>query len=211
MVKVVATHKSIQSQIEDRIKNSFDAFNEFIWNSLDANAKNVKINVETGPKSIKKIEIIDDGDGINYEKLNDYLFGKFNTSLRAEQKDKNQSLPRGNKGYGRFAFIKFASKAEWQTVYHDEKSSKNYYYTIQIDDHKLDDFNPYEKKETKSKVSTKVIFTPHVKKTKFLLSLNDEYILQELLKNICLEFAWIIELLGINIYFNGKKLIILLI
>ncbi len=95
MVKVVATHKSIQSQIEDRIKNSFDAFNEFIWNSLDANAKNVEIIIETGPNSIKKMEIIDDGDGINYEKLKDDLFGKFNTSLRAEEKEKNHSLPRG--------------------------------------------------------------------------------------------------------------------
>ena len=206
MVKVVATHKSIQSQIEDRIKNSFDAFNEFIWNSLDANAKNIEINIETGPNSIKTMEIIDDGDGINYEKLEDDLFGKFNTSLRAEQKENNQSLPRGNKGYGRFAFIKFASKAEWETVYHDEKNGKNYYYAIKINDYKLDDFDPYDNRETENKTSTKIIFTPHSKKTKSLLSFKDEYILQELLKNICLEFAWIIELLGINIYFNGNKI-----
>lgn len=204
MVKVEASHKSIQSQIEDRIKNPFDAFNEFIWNSLDANAKNVDITIETGNNSIKKMEIVDDGDGINYEKLKDDLFGKFNASLRSEQKEKNHSLPRGDRGFGRFAFIKFASKAHWQTVYHDEKSGKNYYYTIEIDDYKLDDFNPSDKKETENKTSTKVIFTPHIKNTKHLLSLKKNYILQDLLENICLEFAWIIELLGISISLNGK-------
>jgi hypothetical protein len=206
LVKVEASHKSIQRQIEDHIKNPFDAFNEFIWNSLDANAKNVEITIETGTNSINKMEIVDDGDGINYEKLKDDLFGKFNTSLRAEQKEKNHSLPRGDKGFGRFAFIKFASKAQWQTVYHDEKSGKDYYYTIEIDAYKLDDFNPSEKKETEKKTSTKVIFTPHKKNTKRLLSLNEKYILQKLLENICLEFAWIIELFGINISLNGKKI-----
>jgi DNA mismatch repair ATPase MutL len=69
LVKVEASHKSILSQIEDRIKNPFDAFNEFIWNSLDANAKNVEITIETGTNSINKMEIVDDRDGINYEKL----------------------------------------------------------------------------------------------------------------------------------------------
>ncbi len=38
------------------------------------------------------------------------------------------------------------------------------------------------------------------------MSLKEEYILQELLKNICLEFAWIIELLGINISLNGIRI-----
>ncbi len=206
MVKVEASHKSIQSQIEDRIKNPFDAFNEFIWNSLDANAKNVEITIKVGTNSIEKMEIVDDGEGINYEKLKEDLFGKFNTSLKSEQKEKNHSLPRGKRGFGRFAFIKFASKAQWQTVYHDEKSGKNYYYTIEIDDYKLDDFNPCGKKETENKTSTKVIFTPHIKNTKHLLSLKEEYVLHDLLENICLEFAWIIELLGKNIFLNGKRI-----
>ena len=48
MVKVIATHAGIRRQIEENIKSPFDAFNEFIWNALDAKARNIFINMKPG-------------------------------------------------------------------------------------------------------------------------------------------------------------------
>jgi hypothetical protein len=206
MVKVIASHDSIKRQIEENIKNSYDAFNEFLWNAIDANAKNIKIIVKPGTDYLKELSIMDDGEGINFEKLSDSLFGKFNTSQKTGLKEKNHSLPRGEKGFGRFSFIKFSSKADWETTYYDKKSKKNFSYKISIEDHQLDNFNPSNKEESKSKTGTKVNFVLPMGKNKNLVSVKKKDLLHDFYENICLEFSWIIELLNLNITINNKKL-----
>lgn len=206
MVKVIASHESIKRQIEENIKNPYDAFIEFIWNAIDAKAKNIKITIKPGTDYLKELTVVDDGEGINFEKLSDSLFGKFNTSQKINLKEKNHSLPRGEKGFGRFSFIKFSSKAEWETTYKDKKSKKHFSYKISIEDHQLDNFNPTEKKETKSKTGTKVNFILPIGKNKNLISGKKKDILHDFYETLCLEFAWIIELLNLNITINNKKL-----
>ena len=53
--------------------------------------------------------------------------GDFNLAGKASSKIKKKylSLPKGEHGYGRFSFIKFASSVEWETVF----ESKNKKYT----------------------------------------------------------------------------------
>ncbi len=129
MVKVFADHNSIKRQIEENIKNPFDAVNEFIWNSIDAKAKNIHIKIKNDSKYIKSLEIDDDGEGINREKLEKDLFGRFNVSSKSDIKEDIHSLPRGKNGFGRFSFIKFASEAKWITTYTD-LDNNNYNYEI---------------------------------------------------------------------------------
>ena len=67
--------------------------------------------------------IIDDGCGIDFNQLNKRLFGKFNISPKSEEKDKESSLPHGEKWFGRFAFIKFCNEVTWNTMYANSKKN----------------------------------------------------------------------------------------
>lgn len=76
-------------------------FHEAIMNSIQANAKNISINVQyrqlsdKSPKLIEKVSIIDDGDGFN--ETNTKSFETYKTTLK-------QSF--GAKGVGRFLYLK---------------------------------------------------------------------------------------------------------
>ena len=208
MVKVIADHDSIKRQIDENIKNPFDAFNEYIWNSIDSGAKNIDITVGlTQSKFINKLEIEDNGNGINYEKLEKNLFGKFNTSLKQEEKEKNSSLPHGNKGYGRFSFILFSEKVLWNTIYKNEKDNKKYAYNISINKNSLDDFDPTKKIETNKKTGTKVSFSfDSMSQMQKLVSKKSKNVLDDLYYNIAVEFAWAIELFEIKLTINKKEI-----
>jgi len=45
--------ESVKREVFRNIKNPFDAFNEFIWNSVDAGAKNIIIKVKRGEAIIR--------------------------------------------------------------------------------------------------------------------------------------------------------------
>lgn len=197
---------SVRREINRNIKNPFDAFNEYIWNAIDAGAKNINIKIKKDSKYIKELSIIDDGCGIDYEHLNKKLFGKFNTSQKTEEKEPIHSLPHGEKGFGRFAFIKFANDVTWNTVY-EEDSNNNYEYSIKITKNSLDSYKPTAKKKTNKKTGTEVIFNFESMKECGALTCNEPNdILSKLKENLCLEFCWIVELLDIKISINNKLL-----
>ncbi len=204
MVKVVASHESIRRQINDHIKNPFDAFNEYIWNAIDANSKNIDIIAETDSSRMIKLEIKDNGTGINHDDLEKELFKKFNVSQK--NIESNHSLPHGNKGFGRFSFIKFAKEAVWNTIYHDGKLEKNFKYQININEKSLDDFSPSDPIETKEEVGTTVSFNLSMINNLNLIEKGNKDILEKFIHSICNEFAWIVELLDISIRINESPL-----
>ena len=125
MEKVSISHESIERQINDKVKNPFDALNEYIWNAIDSGAKKIDIKIKIAQGVyIKELKIIDDGCGIDHDDLKIELFGNFNTSLKSMEKDKNKSLPHGYRGFGRFSFIKFANRCFWDTTYKSKKRVK---------------------------------------------------------------------------------------
>jgi len=196
---------SVKREINRNIKNPFDAFNEYIWNSIDAGAKNIQIKIKADSKYIKELSIIDDGCGIDYDELNASLFGKFNTSQKAAQRNKNLSLPHGEKGFGRFAFIKFANDVSWETVYKD--GSNKFQYSIKINKTSLDNYKLSVLEKTTRTVGTETIFNfESMKECEALTSNNKEDILDKLKESIALEFCWVIELLDINVKINNQPL-----
>lgn len=201
MTDVVATSTSIKKQVNANVKDAFAAINEYIWNSFDAQATRVEIAIHEENKFFKGISISDNGFGIDYEKLKQF-FGKFNDSHKVVEKDK--SLPRGQKGYGRFSFIKFADKATWVTVYSD--TEKKYKYAITCDGSTLNKFNETPKKETTELIGTQVKFTMvhpiHLK----ALTCDGPDIYAALKKSIIREFCWFIELNSAEIILNGIKI-----
>jgi len=204
MVKVVASHESIERQVHENIKNPFDALNEYIWNAIDANAKNVNIVITTSSDSIKSLEITDNGEGINFEDLYKDLFLEFNTSRKHPRE--NQSLPRGKKGFGRFSFILFASKARWDTIYFDKKEKNSYKYNIEIEGYELDNFKPNNKTQTSKSNGTSVSFVFSTSNNQNLITTKSKDLLKKIKENISLEFCWIIELLDLKITINNNPI-----
>lgn len=197
---------SVKREVDRNIKNPFDAFNEYIWNSIDAGAKNIQIKIKKDSKHIKELSVMDDGCGIDYEQLNKRLFGKFNISPKSEEKEQKHSLPHGERGFGRFAFIKFAHDVTWKTVY-EKDSNNNYQYYIKITKDSLDNYRPSVINKTKKPTGTETIFNfESMTECEALTSNNTKDILDKLKENIALEFCWIIELFDIKIKINDKLL-----
>lgn len=99
------------ASIEKRF-NSLDPWkmlSEYIWNGLDADAKNVDVVINRASLGgVESIEVHDDGDGIDFTSLNSN-FDNFDDS------SKNSINQKGNQGRGRFSFHKYATKASWYT------------------------------------------------------------------------------------------------
>lgn len=114
-----------QSVESSGITNDYrDAICEYIWNGLEAHATEIYIefssNVACG---ISELSILDNGDGIVYEELED-TFGAFLASKKNLLSLKMKS--KANKGKGRFSFVAFASSAKWTTVYKKDEEVKCY-------------------------------------------------------------------------------------
>lgn len=203
------THRGIQKQIEKNISNSFDALNEYIWNSIDAKAKNIYLNLELEKEMLKgnihSLEITDDGEGIIFDELQEKTFGVFNQSEKEKEIERNHSFPHGKNGYGRFAFIRFCKSATWKTKY--KKDNKIYEYLIKIDDKELNKCSPESQKESLDKFSgTKVIFENFIDNNG-LIDSKGKNKLRSIRHYILSEFAWVLELNPqLSIYLNNEKI-----
>ncbi|TOL61688.1 hypothetical protein CGH94_25090, partial [Vibrio parahaemolyticus] len=112
---VATVDKQIAESIEtthDAIKSEFSKFNfseaiiESIWNSLDANATEVNLDIEqqNAIGNIARIVVTDNGDGIAYGSI-PLTFKKYKDS---QKRSSRSPMTKGEKGLGRFAFHKFA-------------------------------------------------------------------------------------------------------
>lgn len=192
---------SNQSVESSGITNDYKvAINEFIWNGFEANAHKISVNIiENELSGINELVIRDDGDGINYDELNE-TFGTFLASKKRYRYLKAKS--KVNKGKGRFSFAAFAGDVEWNTIYRDGNELKSY--TISVSSGSKNDVD-YSKPEKVSGVSTgtEVIFRNITALT--LEDLSFEIMEISLLK----EFAWFLYLykdMGLELIFNGNKL-----
>lgn len=83
---------------------------ELVWNGFDAGANTVSINVvENELHGLEHVTVLDNGDGIDFNTLND-TFGSFNDSAKRA----NLSL-KGEHGRGRLAFHLLSRNASWFT------------------------------------------------------------------------------------------------
>jgi len=182
--------QSVLSQLENLTPAK--ALCEYIWNAIDANAKNVKIDASpNGMSGISSITISDDGMGVNYSEL-DKTFDKFLDS----QKVRNRTpITRGRKGKGRFSFVKFSDRALWDTW--REGSS----FSIELLSTHLNEYNvslllPTEKNET----GTTVSFSP--------VKIGYDSFIEEIMPYIQNDVSWLLLAKpDINVMLNGKKVV----
>lgn len=93
-----------------RTTDPWRAIAELAWNGFDAKAINVGVLVEEGPMGgATKVEVSDDGEGINLE-AHAETFGRFNDSSKKEDVTMH-----GSHGRGRLSFHRLAERAIWWT------------------------------------------------------------------------------------------------
>lgn len=193
MGKVQITTKGISKFLKAYTEEK--SISEYIWNGFDAEADT--INVVTTSNSmgkIDKVEIIDNGTGIEFEKLSS-KFVPFYQSEKNTDSSVKMSKIHGKNGLGRLTFFCFANNAKWETVYN--KENERIKYEININCNALEDYQTQNKKVTDEKTGTKVT----------LYNINKIIDLDELKKYIVLEFCWYLKLYPNKVLsLNGEKI-----
>ncbi len=115
------------------------ALTELVWNALDADAFDVKIDVVQNPLGgIEAIRVTDDGLGINALQAEKH-FGNLGGSWKRD-KNKTQLSGRvlhGSKGKGRFKAFALGNRVEWRTTIQTENGLRSFVLTGKADDPSL--------------------------------------------------------------------------
>lgn len=110
MKRSFSASTSLVRKIFTNYSSTFGAFCELINNSIQANAKNVWIDIDyvdelqVSPYIIRKIVVKDDGNGVFQDDLNEKLL-----NIGTENKI-------GGKGVGRFAALQLGKKVTIESV-----------------------------------------------------------------------------------------------
>jgi len=94
------------------------ALQELVWNALDADASEVRIDLVTNPLGgIDAIRVADNGTGIDILKVDD-TFGGIGGSWKrdASRTPGTNRLLHGRRGKGRFKAFALGSRVEWRTT-----------------------------------------------------------------------------------------------
>ena len=106
-----------------------------IWNSLDADATVVKVNlIRNGLNQVSEIKVVDDGNAIPFPDAKK-LFGSLGGSWKRDKehtKESNRFL-HGQNGEGRFQALQLGRISEWNVTCMDEGVLKNYQISINKD------------------------------------------------------------------------------
>lgn len=96
--------QSIRTELKSYEGRPYDCLFEYIWNSFDAGATEVKLNFDVpneGFGYVQNVVLCDNGRGWDFD--DDAITNNFISSTK--KPEKNKSLPKGQYGRGRYAFI----------------------------------------------------------------------------------------------------------
>ena len=133
--------KQIYGQAQaDHIESLFkgtplSAVEELVWNALDADANEVKVDVLTNPLGgVEAVRVVDDGTGIDVLKA-DSTFGHLGGSWKREGGNTPTTGRRlhGRHGRGRFRAFALGLHAEWRTTMRVGKALMSYRIVGEVD------------------------------------------------------------------------------
>ena len=103
--------------IESLFKGSpLSAVEELVWNALDANAREVRVDLVTNPLgAVEAVRVADNGTGIDARQA-DRLFGSLGGSWKRDFRGSEQRMLHGRHGRGRFKAFALGSDVEWRTT-----------------------------------------------------------------------------------------------
>ncbi len=153
------------------------ALAELVWNSLDADASNVQVELEKNNLgTLSKIVIYDDGGGFSRAEAA-ALFGSLGGSwkrLSRVTKTKQRAM-HGQEGRGRYKAFALGSIAEWKVCY--LKDGKPFSYSILLQENDLTDVCISEESAAKGQKPGVIIKIENLKKD--FQSLTSEAGMQE--------------------------------
>ena len=112
MNKLELNIQSLKTELKQYQDKPYKCLFEYIWNSFDAGASKVELNYNMpneGIGYVTDIKICDNGNGWDFSNINTKTFL---ASTKSNTKEKNKSLPMGQYGRGRYAFIWISDKIE---------------------------------------------------------------------------------------------------
>lgn len=101
--------KSIRTELKQYEKKPLDCLYEYIWNSFDAGANEVKLDFlipQEGFGLADNVTITDNGEGWSFE--NNIITNNFMSTTKIH--NENKTLPKGQYGRGRYTFIWISEK-----------------------------------------------------------------------------------------------------
>ena len=104
------------------------ALSELIWNALDADAFDVKVDIIQNPLGgIESIRVADDGLGVNALEAEKH-FGNLGGSWKrdASKTPLSGRVLHGNKGKGRFKAFALGNRVEWRTTLQTEAGARSF-------------------------------------------------------------------------------------
>ena len=184
--KLKINAQSIRTELKSYESKPYDCLFEYIWNSFDAGATEINLDFEIPKEGIgyvDNVKISDNGNGWDFD--DDATTGNFMSSTKKPRK--NITLPRGEKGRGRYTFIWISeklfafSKKRKLTLQHNTEITKE-----------DSDFD---------QAGTQIVFDKIYQNFSEILLSND------LNKNLAMEFGWfLLENGNRRILINGARL-----
>ena len=107
--KLKINEQSITNELKSFKDKPFDCLVEYIWNSFDADATEVKLDFNVpieGIGLVEKVQITDNGKGWDFD--DDAITNNFISSTKKPRD--NNTLPKGQYGRGRYSFIWISKK-----------------------------------------------------------------------------------------------------
>lgn len=178
------------------------AISEIIWNSLDADAKNVRVNFkENNIGGYEHITIQDDGHGLDYRKAQ-VVFAKLGGSAKKEtQKSPGGRLYHGKEGKGRFKALALGDLIIFTSVY--QKKGKKYKFKITVDRNNLTNAVLADEAEVSRSESTGFEVSLQNVRDEAASKAFSEAGLKEIEEKLALYY---INYQDFNIFFNGTPL-----
>lgn len=134
------------------------AISELIWNSLDADAKNVTVSFDQTALGINGIEVVDDGHGIDIS-VAERAFGNLGGSDKKNRKHSPEHrVLHGREGHGRLKALSLGDLVKFNSIYKTKDGLSHY--DITLDKNKItkpyiDDVRTFSKDKA-SKLTTGV-------------------------------------------------------
>lgn len=112
-----------------------DALQELIWNSLDAGASVVSVDLKMNDAgAVREIRVKDNGSGIPRDHAT-AGFGSLGGSMKVSPNRPVTNRPiHGSEGKGRLRALSLGRKVRWETVYQDGNELKAYDLEIRLED-----------------------------------------------------------------------------
>ena len=126
-----------QDHIESLTKsNGINAISELIWNALDADASEIRINyTKNAINYFEKITIEDNGHGLTYAKSKEVFKKLGGSQKRDSHKSPNGRHLHGKEGKGRYKSFSLGDLVDFESIYIENSQAKKF--SISIDRNSL--------------------------------------------------------------------------